>query len=492
MRLKLSSFSKTAVFAFTIFLAAILVLSTLACFAYTGQKTLYILFSLTFNALLLMGFRKGKFFFDTFLGVFLWLGFWLKTTVRVIFFKGFFTEAVGLFDQSPKAFDRGLTVCIIGGLALCSATLVREYLLKKNLHSTPASLQPALDGFYLRHRKLLLSSFIFLFLIISSLNLVLGIYQRGTASHAQLPPGFHGTFTWLLMFGLSSASAIFLDIDIRLGKGFLSTLLIAFAEIFTSNVSMMSRGFVLNAGALAYGCRDLCIRLKKSIAWPIQIFVPVAFCLFFYGSFVFVANMRSAWFFKTSNPSAAGSLFSESYRSDLKPEENAKIQNSMQGVNRRLFMDRWVGIEGVLAVSSYNDLGWDLWRRAWAEKYQDYGTSLFDREIGKTDNASVSQDLHFINMPGSIGFFFYPGSYVFLFFTVFFAGLGYSLIEYLTFKTTGNIVLCSLFGQVLAYRFAHFGYVPAQTYLLVGSVLLNIGIVVLIRKSAASWAKRKR
>jgi hypothetical protein len=31
-----------------------------------------------------------------------------------------------------------------------------------------------------------------------------------------------------------------------------------------------------------------------------------------------------------------------------------------------------------------------------------------------------------------------------------------------------------LFAQVVAFRFASFGYVPAQSYLLFGSLLLNI------------------
>ena len=37
-------------------------------------------------------------------------------------------------------------------------------------------------------------------------------------------------------------------------------------------------------------------------------------------------------------------------------------------------------------------------------------------------------------------------------------------------------------GQVIAYRYAHFGYVPAQSYLLFGSLFLNILIIYLFNK----------
>jgi len=38
-------------------------------------------------------------------------------------------------------------------------------------------------------------------------------------------------------------------------------------------------------------------------------------------------------------------------------------------------------------------------------------------------------------------------------------------------------VLCALFAQVIAFRYASFGYVPAQSYLLFGSLMLN-GILI--------------
>jgi hypothetical protein len=58
-----------------------------------------------------------------------------------------------------------------------------------------------------------------------------------------------------------------------------------------------------------------------------------------------------------------------------------------------------------------------------------------------------------------------------------------SAIEIATYFFAGkNLILCSLLGQVIAYRYAHFGYVPAQSYLLFGTIALNIALIWLLEK----------
>ena len=49
------------------------------------------------------------------------------------------------------------------------------------------------------------------------------------------------------------------------------------------------------------------------------------------------------------------------------------------------------------------------------------------------------------------------------------------MLELTAYKLSNkNIIFASLIGQVVAYRLIHFGYIPAQSYLLVGSIILNI------------------
>jgi hypothetical protein len=145
-----------------------------------------------------------------------------------------------------------------------------------------------------------------------------------------------------------------------------------------------------------------------------------------------------------------------------------------------------------MAVSSYQGLGWYLWKRAWQEKYSHLGTSMFDRTILKYEYLSVHLSKHhFINLPGVLAFFYYPRSLPFLFFSMLVLGLLGAGIEISIYKLSGaNIILCSLIAQVVAYRYAHFGYVPYQSYLLFGSIYLNILTIFFLNKSLLVFNKR--
>lgn len=81
-------------------------------------------------------------------------------------------------------------------------------------------------------------------------------------------------------------------------------------------------------------------------------------------------------------------------------------------------------------------------------------------------------------MPGYIAFLFYPGSYLFLLIAVFAFSMLAALIEYFVYRVGGkNLVFCALIAQVVAFRYTSFGYVPMQSYLLFGSILLNVLIL---------------
>ncbi|WP_248798745.1 hypothetical protein, partial [Pseudomonas sp. MWU13-2105] len=44
-----------------------------------------------------------------------------------------------------------------------------------------------------------------------------------------------------------------------------------------------------------------------------------------------------------------------------------------------LLVGRWVGMEGVMAISSYPQLGWAVWRQAWQEAYNENALSFYDK-----------------------------------------------------------------------------------------------------------------
>jgi len=440
---------------------------------YPGRGYIYVIFTVLLNALLYFGLRRGSIFFDTFMGVFFWIGFWLKFSVRTVFAEGRFHEAVGYFDYSAYAYDRALLVTSCGIAGLLIARWIRERFLFRSLATINAV---ALDGvrvFYDEHRNVVWLGFCVLVLGVTLTNAYLGIYQRGLVPRTVLPYGLGGIYTWLLLFGASSISAVLLDFELQLRARILYLLiLLVLMETFLSNVSMLSRGMILNASALLLGAYigarvcDVSFRLRTVV-------MTLAMLLVLFAGSIFIVNQLRLQY-QEQNPEYALAL----ERFEVNIKGFGKVGSKLV----TLIMDRWVGMEGVMAVSSYPGLGWDLWREVWEEKYSDHGTSLYDRKISKSQY--LRHDLsnrHFISLPGVLAFFYYPGSYGFLFLGMLALGILGAVIEAAVYKWGGgNLILCSLIALVVAYRYVHFGYVPGRSYLLSGTIVLNIALIYLL------------
>lgn len=131
-----------------------------------------------------------------------------------------------------------------------------------------------------------------------------------------------------------------------------------------------------------------------------------------------------------------------------------------------------------MAVSSSKKLGWDLWQQAWNEKYREGTLSLYDQNFidSPYQNPNIDKSRnHFVSLPGIIAFLYYPNSLAFLFSSLAVCALLAAAIEFAVYRLGGqNWVLCSLFAQVVAFRYASFGYVPGQSYLLFGTLALNV------------------
>jgi hypothetical protein len=457
---------------FRVFYALFLLMAGLLFVAaykeYKGETYVYILFTVISNVLLIVGFRRKAIFFDTFIGVFFWLGFWLKFSVRIAFMDGEFHNPIGNFDSSSIAYDRALLVASCSFMGLLLASFLRE----KWLFIYPSKIkdcdQQGLLTFYQKYRSYVLLGFVVLIMAVAATNIYFGIYQRGSITGTTLPYGLNGIYKWLLLFGLASITAVILKFEyLEAKKTSYLVAMIGLFETFVSNVSLLSRGMVLNTGALVYGTiKSLnTYEIKSNIR-----FLLVCFSVFI---ILFASSVLAVNYFRT--------ISSDEYN-----------ERSVLNSSQVLFLDRWVGIEAVMATSSYHEQGWPLWQKAWQEKYDENETSFYDLNLIQSPYINTDKEKHhYISLPGIVAFCFYPGSYIFLFFCMTMIGLLSGLIEIFVFKFGGkNLILSALLAQVIAYRFASFGYVPSQTYLLFGAVFMNIILIYILNKLLVYWYNR--
>lgn len=462
-RAPLTGYASTAKF---LFWAAVLLLTAVAYANYSGNGLIFLSFSFISNGLLYSGFRRNAIFFDAFIGVLCWLGFWLKVAVRVTFFDGKFIEATGYFDGSAAAFDQALIVASCGLAGFWVSSIIRERIFPGYSQQNAPQQLEGLSSFYLKHRRAVLVSFVALFLIVGVTNAYWGIYQRGSITRTTLPFGLNGVYTWLLLFGFSSISALILrfEFDSRKQAPYLA-LFLGLLESFASNVSIMSRGMILNSSALLLGAfASFNFHSMRAKARFFSIGIG-ALLLLFASSVLTVNYLRSQVYLDS-------------------PQEAQKSLLATEQMTNRLFLDRWVGIEGVMAASSYPGLGWDLWRSAWHETYNENETSFYDQKLITSPYVKTDKSKHhFVSLPGIVAFFYYPGSLTFLFIGMLCLGWLASGVEVATYRLGGgNLILCALLSQVVAFRFTSFGYVPKQSYLLFGTIALNVAIIFLADK----------
>ena len=203
---------------------------------YGGSGYIYLIFSLFANTLLFFGFRKNANFFDVFIGVFFWIGFWLKLTVRILFFGGQFSEAVGDFNYTGDGYDHALLVSMCGLLGLIVASLFREFFMFTYSRQDVSKIDSLISELFKKYRISILSSFFFLFVCVAISNILFGIYQKGAITQTILPYGLSGVFKWLILFGLASFSALILKYEL-IAKKEISTMVIVLVllESFSTN-----------------------------------------------------------------------------------------------------------------------------------------------------------------------------------------------------------------------------------------------------------------
>lgn len=127
-----------------------------------------------------------------------------------------------------------------------------------------------------------------------------------------------------------------------------------------------------------------------------------------------------------------------------------------------LAVDRWIGLEGVMAVSAYPEKSNKLLLDAITEK-RGIGTTTKYQEIANSHYRWVDANIwQFASLPGAAAFFYFSGSLWVVMSGMAIFALVLQVSEQLIFRLTSNPLLCSMFGLTLANTITQFGVTPRQ------------------------------
>ena len=168
----MSNFLKYSFVIKILFLIVTSILFLLSFNNYNGEKYLYLFFTISFSIFFLDSFNKEKIkFFEFFLSIFLWLGFFFKYFIctKII---NIFPEGVGSFDFSPDSFDEVMIISSIGVWGF----FFGYYLVPKKIFKINYNLK-YLENFYLNKSTFIIYFISSLIIFFSIINFSFEIFQ---------------------------------------------------------------------------------------------------------------------------------------------------------------------------------------------------------------------------------------------------------------------------------------------------------------------------
>lgn len=474
--------------------------------AFNVNIFIFLLFSVSISILFLNSFNNNEIrYFQFFLSIFLWLGFFLKLYICIKIIKTF-PEGIGEFNFSKESYNEVLLVSSLGIIGFFTGF----YICPKIKITSVSFLY--LEKFYNKHNISIKFLLVFLILFLSVFNLYFQIFQKGFVSNILFHNNVRNLIAYLLIMGFSICVAMIINYDLNKKK--YNIIYLSLFETFLSSVSMLSRAMIFNLFPFLIGyivkISNRNIKINKS---KLFYFFVVGILLIII-SIIISNNVRSNQniFTKIKNQNEIIFLKSEKlYDYGMQTNNvslktfnvrNKKINDLSeiiaQNLNSfyKLIMYRFIGIEGVMAVQSKKGKNLELLREAINEKYQENTLSFYDEKFLKNtssykDSLGKISNQHAITLPGFIAFSYYSNSKTLVFLFALIISILCNLIAQLFQNFLQNPVLSAFVGNLLAYRLIHWGYAPLNSYKFIFALILSLILIILTNYVLKKFYYRK-
>ena len=437
---------------------------------FPGSLGVFAAFSITSGLLIALALPSPRLYSYSFFAAFLSLGFFLKLQAFLILEAGLI-EPMGQFSGSPSEWNQVLKVCTAGiaGVVIARAA----HLLWLRGRSRPAGgLGEPPPGWYIQWRRWIWSAALGITLAISVWNFKVSFYQVGVIPAMVLPMHLNVLAGWMLYIGLAMLFAVLLYWEIGFNpKNCHLVFLALICEAVVTSSSMLTR-----AGYLFHTVPCLVVmvshfRETATILSKLKMAILLgAFIVGFLASLGTVSILRV--FTYPMSPAERfpnGAIQSESLRQRI---------DSMTRQVCSLFVGRWIGLEGVGAVSSYKALGPSLLRDGLREDPGHGVSSIYQR---------ISQSLYkplnsfvFLTIPGIVAVLDYSGSLGVVFLGMVLATMLLLGTELVASRLICNPFFLSLVGISLANALCqmNFPYLAAVFFIEQWGAILVVGVVI--------------
>lgn len=430
----------------------LLPLTVLALHKYHGSTAVFLLFSICFVTALLVAVPQPRSYVYTFFAAFLFFGFWLKLIVHAAWSIPL-SEPIGVFISNAAQWDEALLSATAAASGLIVARGAHLMISRRGKPQSATDSVVAAPGWYPKMRRTLWMSSLVMMTTLNVLNFQYAFYQIGVNPKLILPAHLNAVAAWLINTGFALWFATMVFWDFRLHVTTLSyTLIGPLLEAMLSSLSALSRlSYLLHTApyllAMFEGWRSFQAALRRRAA----IVLAFALVLGFGISLMVVSWLRINIYYLAYDPTLLSNPQQKTVSAKAVP--GADISNQIEPAVRqvsKLFVDRWIGLEGVMAVSSYPGLGLDLLADAIREDPKLGRRSLYQRIANVEYLAIQPERLTFLSNAGVAALLLLSGSKLLV--TAGMAVITLVMLgtETITRRLTANPFLLSVAGVAMA------------------------------------------
>ena len=425
---------------------------------YQGSWVTYTVFSVVFFTLLLSGFYRQISYGYLFLVIMLWLGFWLKFTIFLLL-KYPFEEPVGFFIGTPASWDQVLLIASVGGVGVLIGRVM--YGMLNNSSSmvvSPGTLQA--PEWYTAIRRVAWTVLVLTCLGLVFINTSLGIEQIGLAPRTVLWWHLGALVSWLVTTGVAIFFSTLLWWDVVLGRNISLVVYLILFEAFMETFTLLSRGIAVFHVLPQFFALFKNRNHIKNWSWISTISLGGSFIALLMFSFPVVNLLRNHYYNLPLTPPSPTSPMQGHLAKNINGKgHNPLLRKAYQELQElpRFAVYRWMGLEGLMAVSAYPQKSAHLLLRGLTE-HRKVGKNTLYQEICQSGYRIMDTTKYeFASLPGAIGFLYFSGSL-----WVVASGMAILAIiilfsENLILKFTNNPILSALCAGIISNALVQLG-----------------------------------
>lgn len=373
-----------------------------------GSAGVFLAFSAVFFAIIVVALRNSGDYAHLFLALMWLMGFWGRYVVHQIT-QAPYVEAVGDFRATADSMDAVLLVCTVGGTGFLAGRLALLPFTGP-LREQWRPRQPGYPAWYRAHRGLFWALALIVVFAILALNWRFGIFVRGMVTPTPLPWPLGGLFAWTTDIGLALAISVLAVWDRQCGFGVVRGFVWLCIEGAAMSFSTLSRAL--------YIFHTLPFFVAERRGWGFSNSRRMMIGLVLIWVAVAAAVPATTTFIRLfgSDPVPTRYQEMETHSSSDQPVprqsfDGSILQNQATTMIWLLLVERWSGLEGVMATSAHADKSFGMWRRAAFDR-RSYGTvDVYTRDIAKTGfQERHARQFHYASPAGPIAFLYFSGS----------------------------------------------------------------------------------